>query len=216
MSDNTTIQSPSTPGDVISTEDVSGVKIPRNKIVLGAHGVDGGDVTTSNPFPTAPQAGEIHIGEVGTPCDVISVTPTISTSPAYSSGDAVGGVQTLTSAVRVSSGVAILESLTVIDKGNQKAALTLLFFNANPAAATVTDNSTFVFSTDISKLIGKVNVLASDYETVNSIGIASVKAIGLETKASGSANLFVAVVTTGTPTYLTTSDLSFQYGFLQK
>ncbi len=52
MSDNTTIQSPSTPGDVISTEDIGGgVKLPRSKIALGAHGVDGGNVTTGNPFP---------------------------------------------------------------------------------------------------------------------------------------------------------------------
>lgn len=40
-------------GDVISTEDLgTGVKMPRSKIALGDHGVDGGDVTGSNPMPT--------------------------------------------------------------------------------------------------------------------------------------------------------------------
>lgn len=159
-------------------------------------------------------AGSAHIGQVGSPADVISVTPTIDTN-AYTSGDAVGGKQTITSAMRESGGKAVLESITVQDKGNQKAALTILFFDADPTAATITNNAAFVFSTDISKVVGRVNITAADYETIDSKAIACVKAIGLEMKASGSANLFAAVVTTGTPTYVSASDLTFKYGFLQ-
>lgn len=160
-------------------------------------------------------AGENHVGQVGSPLDTVSVTPTISATPAYTSGDAVGGKQTLTSAVRVSGGKALLQTLTVIDRANQKQPLTILFFNSDPSAATITDNAAFVFSTDISKLIGKVNVLAADYETVDSIAVATIANLGLLLKASGSANLFVAVVTTGTPDFASTSDLVFQYGFAQ-
>ena len=152
---------------------------------------------------------------VHVPYDVVSVTPTVSTTPAYASGDAVGGKQTITSACRLSSGDTILQTLTVVDKGNQKQPLTILLFDSDPSAATITDNSAFVFSTDISKLVAKVNVLAADYETVNSIGIATLGNLGVLMKASGSANLFAAVVTTGTPQYASTSDLIFKYGFAQ-
>ena len=132
-----------------------------------------------------------------------------------SAGDAVGGKQTLTSAVRISGGKSVLESLVVLDKGNQKAALTILFFDSDPTAATITNNAAFVFSTDISKVVGKIVVTASDYETINSLAVACLRNLGLEMKCSGSANLFVAVVTTGTPTYASTTDLTFKYGFLQ-
>ena len=160
-------------------------------------------------------ASENQVGKVGSPNDVISVTPTVSSGAAYTAADAVGGKQTLTSAARVSGGVAVLQSLTVLDLGNQKAALTLLFFDADPTAATITDNAAFVWSTDTTKFIGKINVAAADYETVAGEAVASLRGLGLELKASGSANLFVAVVTTGTPTYTSTTDLVLKYGFLQ-
>lgn len=52
MSNNTTIQQATIPGDTISTEDIgSGIKLPRSKMVLGTSGVDGGDVSAANPMP---------------------------------------------------------------------------------------------------------------------------------------------------------------------
>lgn len=52
MADNTQLN-PGTGGDLILTEQPggSGPKIPVSKIRLGDSDVDGGDVTTSNPFP---------------------------------------------------------------------------------------------------------------------------------------------------------------------
>lgn len=159
-------------------------------------------------------AGETHIGEMAEWHQVVSVTPTIDTA-IYATGDAVGGKQTLTSAARVSGGVVVLDSLTMVDKGNQKAACDILFFDADPTAATITNNAPFVYSTDISKLIGSVHIATSDWVTIDSIAHAIIKNIGLTLKASGSANLFAAVVGTGTPTYTSTGDLIFKYGFRQ-
>lgn len=160
-------------------------------------------VSKANSVPTVP------------PDDVISVTPTIDTN-IYAAGDAVGGKQTLTGACRISGGIATLESLVVVDKGNQKANLTILFFDSDPSAATITNNAAFVYSTDISKLIGRINIATADYETIDSEAIGVVRNIGLKLKASGSAILYAAVVlTSGTPTYTATSDLIFKYGFDQ-
>jgi hypothetical protein len=51
MSDNTVLN-PGSGGDTVRSEDVgAGVKIPASKIYTGAHGTDGGPVTTSNALP---------------------------------------------------------------------------------------------------------------------------------------------------------------------
>jgi hypothetical protein len=50
MADNTTLNT-GTGGDVIASDDISGVKFQRNKIVIGADGVNDGDVSATNPLP---------------------------------------------------------------------------------------------------------------------------------------------------------------------
>lgn len=52
MADNTTLNAGSG-GDVIATDDISGVKHQRIKLVIGADGVSDGDVAKSNPLPVA-------------------------------------------------------------------------------------------------------------------------------------------------------------------
>ncbi len=51
MADNTQLPIPSTSGDVIGADDISGVKYQRVKIIVGADGVNDGDVSSSNPLP---------------------------------------------------------------------------------------------------------------------------------------------------------------------
>lgn len=52
MADNTTLNT-GTGGDVIATDDISGVKFQRVKLVLGADGVNDGDVASGNPIPVS-------------------------------------------------------------------------------------------------------------------------------------------------------------------
>ena len=57
MSDNTRVINPSAieggPGDTIATDDIAGVKYQRVKLITGADGVNDGDVSALNPFPTS-------------------------------------------------------------------------------------------------------------------------------------------------------------------
>lgn len=50
MADNTTINT-GTGGDTIATDDIAGVKYQRMKLVIGADGVNDGDVASGNPLP---------------------------------------------------------------------------------------------------------------------------------------------------------------------
>lgn len=49
MADNSTL--PAT-GDVIASDDISGIKFQRMKLIHGADGVNDGDISNTNPLPT--------------------------------------------------------------------------------------------------------------------------------------------------------------------
>lgn len=156
-------------------------------------------------------------GKVSGHYKVITVTPTVSTSPAYTSGDQVGGIQTLTLPDGPDSRLATLLSLSVVDKGKQSAAMTVYFFTQLPTVAS-SDNAAFDL-TDANMLYYAfhVNIAATDYATsssnaVASLGMASVSKCALVSGSAPTA-LYAVVQTTGTPTYASTTDLQFTYTF---
>jgi hypothetical protein len=153
---------------------------------------------------------------------VFPKTPPINTVQ-YTAGDVVGGLMNFSQAAGPFSN-AVIQSITVKDKANQKAALTLLFFREAPTGIPVNNAALDITSADMAKLIGKVNVAASDYETLDSQAVATVYPglvvsghadTGLATDASNIGNLWMVAVTTGTPTYTAADDLSFELGSLQ-
>lgn len=70
--------------------------------------------------------------------DIVSVTPTVTATPDYDSGDAVGGL--LTVSLGGSSGPRILNYVSISSKSDLGVAASLILFKANPAASTFTDN----------------------------------------------------------------------------
>ena len=138
----------------------------------------------------------------------------VTNASAYDAGDSVGGKITITNAVGDKGGFTTLKSIHVIDKGNQKAVLEILFFNSDPAAATITDDVAFVYSTDINKQIGRVSIAAADYVTLNSLATANLGSINKVLAASSESNsLYAVIVTTGTPTYISTGDIVVTFSF---
>ncbi len=141
---------------------------------------------------------------------IISVTPVVTVG-AYHANDCVGGKLTLTDALVADGGSALLTNVVVVDDANQKAALEVVFFNANPAAATLTDNAAIVFSTDLAKVIARVPITAADWATVGDAAVADVQCLRTLEGVSGN-NLYAAVMTTGTPTFGAAGDLTFRFG----
>jgi len=145
----------------------------------------------------------------------ISVTPTISTT-AYTSGDVVGGLQTISNAARISGGSGIIQSIIVVDKTQaQRAAMDILFFDRSVTVAA--DNAAVATSDgDMANILGVVSI--GPYNTawpgtpLNSVS--TLLNVGLPFVLNGT-DLYAVAVVRGTPTYTSTSDLIFIYTILQ-
>lgn len=160
-------------------------------------------------------AGEAHLGEVGGNTKLITVPVTVSLT-AYANGDSVGGKLILADAARVSGGTAVLQSIHLLDRANQKPALEILFFDADPTAATITDNAAFVSGADDLKELGRVSVAAADWTTLNSKARATLRGIGLVLKPAAGTALYVALVLNGsTPTFVAADDVQLRFGLLR-
>jgi hypothetical protein len=139
-------------------------------------------------------------------------SPTI-TAGAYSSGNVMGGIRTL-ALFRLAGGSGVLTDLFITDKGNQKAPLTILFFESLPAQ-TYTDKAACpALTTDVPALVGQLLVAAADYTTTGGIAVAHKSGLALNmanADVTPGKNLYAVLVTTGTPTPASTSDLTFSY-----
>jgi hypothetical protein len=139
---------------------------------------------------------------------VVSVTPTVSTSPAYTAGDLVGGKMTFANVIRAASESSILRQVIITDLAMQSAELDLILFDADPSGTTFTDNAAFdIADADLVKIIGILTLAAADYAAFvdSSAGIITSQ-LGI-VPASGT-SLYGALVTRGTPTFAGTTDVT--------
>ena len=126
-----------------------------------------------------------------------------ATAHTYAAGQLVGGKITLTGVVNPSRRDPVLCAVTVQDLTKQNSALNLIFFDANPAATTFTDNAAFdLADADITKVIAIAPVAASDYVSLNdnSVGCARNLALPIES-AAGDGDMYMCVICAGAPTY---------------
>lgn len=156
----------------------------------------------------------------------IAVTPTISTSPAYTSGDQIGGVMTLTDVVRQDSntsvGTACLAEVTILDGDKQDAAIDIWFFKVTPTVTSV-DNGAFAMTRANQQLqcIGSVTLGASGssgaYSDAAAVSVSDNanlnKIMQVASTAPSPTNIYAIAIVRGTPTYTTTTSLVFQFSF---
>lgn len=154
---------------------------------------------------------------------LVTMTPVTDTS-IYASGDQVGtGATELTHAVRNPSNLCTLESISIVDKSKQKAALDILFFSSEPTIASANNAPLDITDAELAaKYIGKVSIAAADYGDLANSAVASVKAIGLvlrnkkaNTQDPDKKSIWAVICSRGTPTYTSASDLVLQLGFYQ-
>lgn len=144
----------------------------------------------------------------------IQVTPTVSTTPAYTAGDQVGGIQTLTKAAYDVNRFCELAQLTITDKGGQSAALSILLFDQLPTVASSDNAALDITDAEIAaKAIGNITIASTDYVSTASNSVAcKTFSLPIASQTNGG-NLYAVVKTTGTPTYASTTDLTFKWVF---
>ena len=203
-------------GPQFAAESVGTGWAPWTYLVFGPQGggsYTGVDVASGKGLPVQPSAAATWT-VVGDTVQVVS-TPTISTS-AYVSGYVVGGLITISGAARINGGVVTVQDLLIIDEANQRAPLTLLFFDS-PPAGTYTDHAACpTLGEDADKVIGQVNVAASDYTTTGGAAIAHKQNLSFVLPNNNNdTSLRLVMVTTGTPTYTAADDLMIKFKLYQ-
>lgn len=142
---------------------------------------------------------------------VVSITPTVDTS-AYSSGDVISTVQTISEAALDTKGLSVLRTVLVTDLSNQKSALDLLIFNQAPGAMGADNTALDISTTQLGYMVARVSIPAANYNTLKSATNAEAM---LNTEVllptfRGSRNLYMQIVSRGTPTYASATALTIK------
>lgn len=172
--------------------DIGDVTLNTGSAIVGKVGVD---QTTHGTTNRVISGGGINISQ----------TPTI-TAGAYAAKDAVGGLLTFAAAARISTGKGVINTVTIIDDDDEKAALELWLFNQTFTATA--DNAAFdPADATMTNCVGVIPIAAADYYSANDNGAACVRGVGLQFQLAGT-SLFGQLKCTGTPTYTATTDLT--------
>lgn len=148
------------------------------------------------------------------PADIFSLTVTTAAA-AFHDNDQIGTVMEIPGLMEETKGKAILRSLTLLDKAAQKSELDILFFSENPTNAVASNDAASISDAEMaSKFLGHVKILATDYEDLAACSFATKQNLSLllECNTDRSQSIWALVVSRGTPTYGSTSDLVFKLG----
>ena len=175
---------------------------------VAASGIMGFDGTNYRRIVTD-TTGLLSVGGSTT----ITSSPTVTASSAYTLNNQVGGLLTFASATGpLLSG--ILQSIRVTSKSVQTTGLKLYFFTTNPTNSTWTDKTApAINAADIPFLAGEYTLGGAD-SGLGTHTIWNLDGIG-KAFASATSTLYGILVTTGTPTFASTSDISVTISVLK-
>ncbi|MBS1586502.1 MAG: hypothetical protein JSS82_13255 [Bacteroidetes bacterium] len=154
-----------------------------------------------------------YLGNISRKLKTVTVQPAISTV-AYAVGQVIGGVMTLTGALRAAIMSGTWMGVQVVEKSTQKAPMDIVLFTSNPTAANFADKAVPIWTNDYDKIIGITNVVAANYSTLStSSGVCLGNLCKRVTSTTG--NLYAIAICNGTPTYASVSHLYFTFYFEQ-
>ncbi len=153
------------------------------------------------------------LGNMSRKLKTITVQPPISTV-AYAAGQVIGGVMTLTAALRAATMSGTWMGVQVMEKSTQKAPMDIVLFTSMPTAANFAEKTLPVWTNDYDKVIGIQNIVAANYSTLST---SSGACLGNMSKrvTSTTGNLYAVAICNGTPTYASVSHLYFTFYFEQ-
>lgn len=173
---------------------------------------------SSGAINTVLDAGEAHIGEVGTADTLIQIIPTLDTN-IYASGDVLFVATVVPNAVRKDAGKAVLQSIFVQDKALQSAAFDLIFARTALNMGATINNPCAIDDANGMEIIGLVRFAATDYVAFTNFSVAYKNqadvGMGMVLQPTTNTSIWIAGVSRGTPTYPAANSLVFKLGLLR-
>lgn len=142
----------------------------------------------------------------------------VTSATAYTALDGIGGLLSFSGIFKSAYHSSHVRSLSILDRGNQKAACQLILFNGNPSGSTLTnDIQGTIVAADVTKVICRIPIAAADFVTIDQAGtdfaVAEIFNLGRVIKdVAGTTGLYAYLQTTGTPTYGVTNGLALRLG----
>jgi hypothetical protein len=144
----------------------------------------------------------------------IALVPTITTV-IYATGNLMGGKLVAAGMMNAARLGGRIRTISIADKANQKAAIDVVCWGADPSGTTFTDHAALaVAAADLLKLVGHVSILAADYISFSANALATKNNINWSLKST-TTSLWFAMIARGTPTYASVSDLQLTVDFSQ-
>jgi len=144
----------------------------------------------------------------------VEITPTVDTS-AYGSGDQIGTVFTITPVSDAGGAhLAVLDTVIVTDKASQSAALDILLFDELPTVASADQAACNVSDAEMAdKCIGVISLASASYKALSANSVVMAHQLSLSLKPKKDNTLYGLLVSRGTPTYTSASDLTIKFVF---
>lgn len=138
-----------------------------------------------------------------------TITP-VATDAAYTTGQVIGAVNTISEAVEDKKGTSLVLAVTVLDKANQKGAIDLIFFNQPLAVSPGADGANYSLdASDVTKILGRITIAQADYVSSGTANAeATLRNISLPVQAiANKKEIYMLVVARGTINLGSASDL---------
>jgi hypothetical protein len=172
---------------------ISPLGLPAGTNIIGRVGTDLTTYGTTN---------SVFVG--GT--SQVQVTPTVTSASAYAASNVVGGLLTFANAVQSTVLSGVITSVSVAVKSTQTAGFKLYLFSASPAGTFTNKTAGAIATADASLLLDVITLGAADSGLGSNVTIYNTDAISRSVVLAGT-SLYGVLITTGTPTFTTTTDV---------
>lgn len=144
----------------------------------------------------------------GDPTKIALATPAITAASAYASGNVVGGLLTFADVANAEPRSGLIQDVALYCKSAQTFLFDLILFHTNPTASTFTDKAALaVAAADFNKISTVIH--GSDWTSLGTPSYAQANNLAREFKLPAlSTTLYGVIVSRGTPTFASTSDIT--------
>lgn len=157
----------------------------------------------------------VSSGNFGGFTAMLQNTPTV-TATAYAAGQCVGGLIALSGASRTAGGSGLIQSVAVSFLSGVQPSVDVVFFNANPTASTITNNTALAINAaDVGKVVGVAHL--SDITLLGASSPSFIQATGLALPfvVSTGTILYCALVIRSSASLTSVSDATLTVRVLQ-